>query len=187
MQEEARHDRQWMHWPDDREAGMRDRPSCAVRPDGCRRCRRRAHRRPRPGARGTLGGARHAAGALELREARARELHAKVERVLREGSAELDVRQTELEARAVELDVREAALIEAERRVEDRHRELGAVELEEPPSSAVRRFFCLASPSWSSGQGACRSGAPAGHARGDARRRRPPRRSRRRTPPVRCG
>ena len=72
---------------------------------------------------------RTAADELELRESRAREMHARVERVLREGSAELDVRQAELDVRQAELDRREAALAQSERRVEDRRRELGAVEL----------------------------------------------------------
>ena len=66
---------------------------------------------------------------LERREERARELHTRVEQILREGSAELDTRQTELNARAVELDRREAALAAAEERVAERGRELGAVEL----------------------------------------------------------
>jgi hypothetical protein len=66
---------------------------------------------------------------LERREERARELHARVEEILREGSAELDARQLELNARAAELDGREAALAESEERVEERSRQLGAVEL----------------------------------------------------------
>jgi DNA repair exonuclease SbcCD ATPase subunit len=66
---------------------------------------------------------------LERREARARELHARVEEILREGSAELDTRQSELNTRAAELDSREAALAVSEERVEERSRALGAVEL----------------------------------------------------------
>ena len=72
---------------------------------------------------------RAAVAELEQREARARELHARVEQVLREGAAELDVRHSDLSVRASELDRREAAVAEAERRAEDRARELGAVEL----------------------------------------------------------
>lgn len=72
---------------------------------------------------------RAAVDELEQREARTGELHAKVERVLREGAAELDVRQSELSMRATELEQREAALAEAEARVAERARELGAVEL----------------------------------------------------------
>ena len=54
---------------------------------------------------------------LERREERARELHSRVEQILREGSAELDSRQAELNARAAELDRREAELAVAEDRV----------------------------------------------------------------------
>ena len=66
---------------------------------------------------------------LERREERARELHTRVEQILREGSAELDSRQAELNARAAELDRREAELAGAEEQVSERARELGAVEL----------------------------------------------------------
>ncbi len=65
---------------------------------------------------------------LERREERARELHTRVEQILREGSAELDGRQAELNARATELERREAELAVAEERVAQRARELGAVE-----------------------------------------------------------
>ena len=66
---------------------------------------------------------------LERREERARELHMRVEQILREGSAELDERQAELNARTAELDRREVELATAEERVTDRARQLGAVEL----------------------------------------------------------
>jgi hypothetical protein len=66
---------------------------------------------------------------LERREERSRELHTRVEQVLREGSAELDERQAELNARAAELERREAALAMDEERLAERSRELGAVEL----------------------------------------------------------
>ena len=66
---------------------------------------------------------------LERREERARELHTRVEQILREGSAELDARQAELNARAAELERRESELAVAEERVGERARELGAVEL----------------------------------------------------------
>jgi hypothetical protein len=66
---------------------------------------------------------------LERREERSRELHTRVEQILREGSAELDQRQAELNARAVDLEGREAALAIDEERVAERSRELGAVEL----------------------------------------------------------
>jgi len=129
MQEQARHARQWMNWPDDREAGMRSRLRALFAPTDAGDAVAELiadHGRVLEARSAELV---TAAGALEVREARTRELHAKVERILREGSAELDVRQTELETRARELAAREAALIEAERRVEDRRRGLGAVEL----------------------------------------------------------
>jgi hypothetical protein len=66
---------------------------------------------------------------LERREEQARELHTRVEQILREGSAELDARQDELNALTAELDRRAAELAEAEQRVAERSRELGAVEL----------------------------------------------------------
>src|SRR5688572_13935027 len=73
---------------------------------------------------------------LERREEQARELHSRVEQILREGSAELDARQAELNARAADLDRREAELSVAEDGVAARARELGAVELR---SAAVER------------------------------------------------
>ena len=72
---------------------------------------------------------RIAVGELEQREARARGLHTRVEQILRDGAAELDLRQTELSAQASDLDRREAALVETEATIEERRRELGAVEL----------------------------------------------------------
>ncbi len=79
---------------------------------------------------------RNAVAELEQREARARELHARVEQVLREGSAELDVRHSDLAVCSAELDRREAELAAAESRVEERARAFGAVELR---SAAVQR------------------------------------------------
>lgn len=66
---------------------------------------------------------------LEHREERARELHYRVEQILRDGAAELDLRQAELSVRSGDLDGREAALERSEAKVEDRRRALGAVEL----------------------------------------------------------
>ncbi len=66
---------------------------------------------------------------LEHREERARELHYRVEQILRDGAAELDLRQAELSVRSGDLDGREAALEQSEAKVEDRRRALGAVEL----------------------------------------------------------
>jgi vacuolar-type H+-ATPase subunit I/STV1 len=73
---------------------------------------------------------------LERREERARELHFRVEQILREGAAELDLRQAELSVRSAELDARETAVANAEAAVEDRRRTLGAVELR---AAAVER------------------------------------------------
>jgi hypothetical protein len=72
---------------------------------------------------------REAVVALEQREERARELHFRVEQVLRDGALELDLRQAELSTRASELDAREAALEQEREKVESRRKALGAVEL----------------------------------------------------------
>ena len=72
---------------------------------------------------------REAVVALEQREERARELHFRVEQVLRDGALELDLRQAELSTRSSELDAREASIEQAEKEVDSRHRALGAVEL----------------------------------------------------------
>ena len=136
MQEHARRDRQWVHWPDEREAGVRSRLRSLFAPTDAGDAVAEliaVHGRELEERSAEL---LTAAGALELRERRAQELHTKVESILREGSAELDIRQTELETRARELDVREEALIASEQRVEDRRRELGAVELR---AAAVQR------------------------------------------------
>ena len=86
---------------------------------------------------------RHAVGELEQRETRARELQGRVEQILRDGAADLDLRQAELTVRASELERRDAALRESEAAVETRRRELGAVELlraaVERREDAVRR------------------------------------------------
>ncbi|HEX6724806.1 MAG TPA: hypothetical protein VF073_06140 [Gaiella sp.] len=80
---------------------------------------------------------REAVVALEHREERARELHFRVEQVLRDGALELDLRQAELSNRSAELDQREAAVEQAEEQVESRRRTLGAVELR--TAAAARR------------------------------------------------
>jgi hypothetical protein len=80
---------------------------------------------------------REAVAALEQREERARELHFRVEQVLRDGALELDLRQAELSNRAAELDAREAAVVQAEEKAESRRRTLGAVELR--AAAAARR------------------------------------------------
>ena len=72
---------------------------------------------------------REAVVALEQREERARELHFRVEQVLRDGALELDLRQAELSTRASELDAREAAVEQEREKVESRRKALGAVEL----------------------------------------------------------
>lgn len=129
MPEHATNGKRWDHWPEDREVGMRSRLRSLFAPTDAGDAvaeRIAVHGRELEARSSEI---QTAAGELEVRESRAREMHAKVERVLREGSAELDARQAELDARAAELDRREAALAESERRVEDRRRELGAVEL----------------------------------------------------------
>ena len=72
---------------------------------------------------------RSAVEELEQREEAARELHFRVEQILRDGAAELDLRQAELSHRSAELDTRETAVANAEASVEERRRTLGAVEL----------------------------------------------------------
>lgn len=79
---------------------------------------------------------RAAVDELERREERARELHFRVEQILRDGAAELDLRQAELSVRSAELDARETAVEQAEAKVEERRRALGAVELR---AAAVER------------------------------------------------
>jgi len=73
---------------------------------------------------------------LEHREERARELHYRVEQILRDGAAELDLRQAELSVRSAELDTRETALEQTEAKADERRRALGAVELR---AAAVER------------------------------------------------
>lgn len=68
---------------------------------------------------------------LERRETSARELHVRVEQILRDGAAELDLRQAELSLRSAELETRETAVAKAEASVDERRRALGAVELRE--------------------------------------------------------
>jgi hypothetical protein len=80
---------------------------------------------------------REAVAALELREERARELHFRVEQVLRDGALELDLRQAELSNRSAELDARETAVAQAEEKVESSRWTLGAVELR--AAAAARR------------------------------------------------
>jgi hypothetical protein len=79
---------------------------------------------------------RSAVEELERREERARELHYRVEQILRDGAAELDLRQAELSVRSAELDSRETAVEQSEAKAEDRRRSLGAVELR---AAAVER------------------------------------------------
>ena len=94
-------------------------------------------------ARGALAAAPAAVGELEQREPRARELQASVEQILRDGAAELDLRQAELTVRDVGARAaRGRARRRREAAVEARRRELGAVELlarsRRAPRGAVR-------------------------------------------------
>ena len=128
MHEQARADRRWEHWPENREGGVRERlRAMFASTDGDAVEELFAvHGRDLDARAAEL---RSAVEELERREARTQELHAKIEQILREGSAELDTRQLELDTRAEELDRRTTALVEAELLVEERRRELGAVEL----------------------------------------------------------
>jgi hypothetical protein len=131
MQGPQPHDPDWEHWPGrpTGEEGMRSRLRSLFVPTDAGDAIAELiaeHSRELETRAAEL---RAAVAELEQREARARELHARVEQVLREGAAELDVRHSDLSVRASELDRREAAVAEAERRAEDRARELGAVEL----------------------------------------------------------
>lgn len=76
-----------------------------------------------------LAAVRDSVAELEARERAVSELEAGVQHMLRAGSVELDRFQFELESRAESLDARERTLSEAESAVEERRRELGAVEL----------------------------------------------------------
>jgi hypothetical protein len=137
LQGQAGHDREWEHWPG-RETG------------GDRRGRLRALFSPSDAADAVAellaerareleersAQIRAAVEELEHRETRTRELHYRVEQILRDGAAELDLRQAELSVKSAELETRETALQQAEAKAEDRRRALGAVELR---AAAVER------------------------------------------------
>jgi uncharacterized protein (DUF3084 family) len=131
MQRHARHDRDWEQWPargtSDEKARGRLRglftPSDAADAVADLIAERGKELEERSAQ------IRAAVEELEHREERARELHFRVEQILRDGAAELDLRQAELSARSAELDTRETALEQSEAKVEDRRRALGAVEL----------------------------------------------------------
>ena len=139
MQRHAKNDREWEQWPgrgapDDETRGGRLRglftptdAADAVADLIAERGRELEERSAQ---------IRAAVEELEHREERARELHFRVEQILREGAAELDLRQAELSVRSAELDARETAVAKAEAAVEDRRRTLGAVELR---AAAVER------------------------------------------------
>jgi hypothetical protein len=131
MQRHARNDREWEQWPG-RSA-----------PDETMRGRLRGLFAPSDAADAVAeliaergreleersAQIRKAVEELEHREERARELHFRVEQILRDGAAELDLRQAELSVRSAELETRETAVEQAEASVEERRRALGAVEL----------------------------------------------------------
>jgi hypothetical protein len=137
LQGEARDDREWEHWPG-RDTG------------GDKRGRLRALFSPSDAADAVAeliaergreleersAQIRAAVEELEHREARARELHYRVEQILRDGAAELDLRQAELSVKSAELDTRVTAPQPAAGKAEDRRRALGAVELR---AAAVER------------------------------------------------
>jgi len=131
MHDHAEHGREWERWPgrtapDDRVRG-RLRSLFAPSDGGDAIAELIAVRGRELEARSAQ--LRTAVGELEHREERARELDTRVAQILRDGAAELDLRQAELTVRATELDRREAALGDGEAKVEERRRELGAVEL----------------------------------------------------------
>ncbi len=138
MQRHARNDREWEQWPgrsgpDDKARGrlrglFAPSDGADAVADLIAECGRELE------ARSTQ--IRAAVEELAQREARARDLHFKVEEILRDGAAELDLRQAELSVRAAELDTRETAVEQEEAKVEDRRRALGAVELR---AAAVER------------------------------------------------
>ncbi len=110
---------------------------------------------------------------LEHREERARELHFKVEQILRDGAAELDLRQAELSVRSAELDARETTVEQAEAGVEDRRRALGAVELRAAAVDRREEAVRLRERgARASGRRARRARPPARRARQDPRSRR---------------
>lgn len=137
MQGEARNEREWEQWPGrgtggDRRGRLRGlfTPSDAADAVAELIAERGRELEERSAQ------IRAALEELEHREERARELHYRVEQILRDGAAELDLRQAELGARSAELDARETALEQAEAKVDDRRRALGAVELR---AAAVER------------------------------------------------
>jgi hypothetical protein len=133
MERHARHDREWHRWPgrgahpDARKGLLRGlfAPSDAAG-DVAELIAARGRELEARSAQ-----IRAAIEELELREAAARDLHLQVEQILRDGAAELDLRQAELSVRSAELEARETALGNAELSVDERRRALGAVELRE--------------------------------------------------------
>jgi DNA repair exonuclease SbcCD ATPase subunit len=130
MQRHARNEREWEQWPGRGTAGdKRGRLRALFTPsDAADAVAELIAERGRE-LEERSAQIRAAVEELEHREERARELHYRVEQILRDGAAELDLRQAELSVRSAELDTRETALEQAEARVEDRRRSLGAVEL----------------------------------------------------------
>jgi hypothetical protein len=133
MQTTPRRDPDWEHWPgrptDDGEERVRSRLRALFLPTEAENAITELlaeHTRELETRASEL---RSSMTELERREGRTRELHARVEQVLRGGSAELDVRHSELVVRATELDRRETEIAQAELQVEERARAFGAVEL----------------------------------------------------------
>ena len=104
MQSTPRRDPEWEHWPGrpTGEEGVRSRLRALFVPSDAEDAITELiteHSRELETRAAELRGA---VAELEQREVRARELHARVEQVLREGSAELDVRHSDLAVRARE-------------------------------------------------------------------------------------
>ena len=131
MQEDARKDREWEHWPGRKQPDERirhrlkslfaatDDPDAvdALISDRGREIEEQTERLQL-----TIEN-------LEQREEQAARLRAAIEEMLRHGSAELDERQAALASLASELTAREERLREQEAAIALRRQELGAVEL----------------------------------------------------------
>ena len=143
MERQARHDREWEQWPgrgmppDARKGRLRGlfTPSDAA-DEVAELIAARGRELEERSAR-----IRTAVEELERREESARELHLRVEQILRDGAAELDLRQADLSVRSAQLEARETSVARAEVNVEERRRALGAVELRE--AATVRREEAL--------------------------------------------
>ena len=130
MQEHARQDRVWEHWPGRRSAddGFRHRLRALFAATDDEAVEELIAERGREIEEQTARLQTTIEG-LERREEQAARLRSAVEEMLRLGSAELDERHAALAALAVDLRAREEQLQGREREIAARTQELGAVEL----------------------------------------------------------